>query len=286
MKLTVIGVGLIGGSFARALKKANVVDKVMGCGRDPDNLQRAVELGVIDDYCHDPAEAVADADFIFIAVPLGAMKSIFSSIKDHMKPSAVFTDGGSVKSSVVEDVIAVFGEVPGNFVPGHPIAGTENSGVEASFDTLYQNRRVILTPLDNTDNHAIETVERLWQKAGAEVSRMPVKHHDDVLAATSHLPHMLAFGLVDALAQQEQHTEIFKYAAGGFRDFTRIASSNPVMWRDICIANNQALGECLGTFANEMTDLAEAIKNRDSERLLTIFERAKKARDEFVDGTS
>nr|HPQ25618.1 prephenate dehydrogenase/arogenate dehydrogenase family protein [Gammaproteobacteria bacterium] len=169
-------------------------------------------------------------------------------------------------------------------VPGHPIAGTENNGVAASFAELYQNRRVILTPLAENDAASVVRVREMWQACGAEVTEMPVQHHDEVLAATSHLPHMLAFGLVDMLARLKENDEVFRYAAGGFRDFTRIASSNPVMWRDICIANRQALGPMLAAFADEMNELAARIGAADGDALLAIFERAKAARDRYVDG--
>jgi prephenate dehydrogenase len=196
----------------------------------------------------------------------------------------VVTDAGSVKGSVVDDAAAVFGEVPAWLVPGHPIAGTERSGVAASFPELYHNRRVILTPLPQTDATALSKVRAMWQAAGAEVAEMDVAHHDEVLAATSHLPHMLAFGLVDSLARLQDNDEIFRYAAGGFRDFTRIASSSPVMWRDICIANAEALSEMLARFGEEMADLAETIRRRDGDHLMDIFSRAKAARDRFIDG--
>jgi len=227
---------------------------------------------------------VEDADMVFIAVPLGAMRATFSAIKDRLSDHAVVTDGGSVKGSVVADAEAAFGSVPANLVPGHPIAGTERSGVEASFAELYRHRRVILTPLPETDPKAVDKVARMWRCCGAQVTSMGVAHHDEILAATSHLPHMLAFGLVDALARMRENDEIFRYAAGGFRDFTRIASSNPVMWRDICIANREALGEMLRGFSDEMADLADTIRRGDGEHLLEIFQRAKDARDRYVDG--
>ncbi|KAA6184563.1 prephenate dehydrogenase/arogenate dehydrogenase family protein [Thiohalocapsa marina] len=283
-RLAIIGVGLIGGSLARALRAAGQVDQVVGCGRSEQNLQQALELGVIDDYWRDPADAVRDADMVFLAVPLGAMAGVLESIHDALAPEAVITDGGSVKGSVVADAVRVFGRVPPRLVPGHPIAGTERSGVTASFPELYRNRRVILTPLPETDADALERVRAMWQATGAQVSEMAVAHHDQVLAATSHLPHMLAFGLVDALARMQDNDEIFRYAAGGFRDFTRIASSSPVMWRDICIANAPALSDVLSRFSDEMGDLADAIRGRDGDRLLEIFSRAKLARDRFIDG--
>jgi prephenate dehydrogenase len=197
---------------------------------------------------------------------------------------ALVTDGGSAKGSVVTDCREAAPELLQRFVPGHPIAGTENNGVAASFAELYHNRRVILTPLPENDPAAVARVRGLWETCGAEVTVMSVEHHDEVLAATSHLPHMLAFGLVDMLARMKENDEIFRYAAGGFRDFTRIASSNPVMWRDICIANREALSPMLAAFAEEMTALADSIAEADSDELLNIFERAKAARDRFVDG--
>ncbi len=281
-QLTVIGVGLIGGSLARALRRAGFVGEVVGCGRSLGNLQRARELGVIDRYHQDPAQAVAGADLVFIAVPLGAMAATFAAIRDHLAPGAILTDGGSVKGSVVADARQVFGQLPPRFVPGHPIAGTEQSGVEASFAELYRNRRVILTPLPETDPVATAQVQAMWEACGAEVTQMAVDHHDEVLAATSHLPHLLAYGLVDSLARLRENDEIFRYAAGGFRDFTRIASSHPIMWRDICLANREALGQMLARFQRELAELAADVEGGDGEALLAVFERAKAARDRYV----
>lgn len=283
-RLSIIGIGLIGGSLARALRVAGQVGEIVGCGRSAANLEKAVDLGVIDRFSHDPAEAVAGADLVFLAVPLGVMRSTMEAMRSGLDAAAVITDGGSVKGSVIADAVAVFGRVPPGLVPGHPIAGTERSGVEASFPELYQNRRVILTPLPDTDHAALGRVTDMWRTCGARVTEMEVGHHDEVLAATSHLPHMLAFGLVDALARRSDNDEIFRYAAGGFRDFTRIASSNPVMWRDICIANSEALGEMLRGFGVEMQDLGDTIRRGDGDHLLEIFERAKAARDRYTDG--
>jgi prephenate dehydrogenase len=283
-RLAVIGVGLIGGSLARALRAAGAVDEVVGCGRSAANLERAVALGVVDRGTQDPAEAVAGADLVFVAVPLGNMGAVFAAIRDALGAGAILTDGGSVKGSVVADARAAFGCIPSGLVPGHPIAGTECSGVEASFAELYRGRRVILTPLAESDPKAVDRVAAMWQVCGAKVTIMDVAHHDEVLAATSHLPHMLAFGLVDALARMRENDEIFRYAAGGFRDFTRIASSDPVMWRDICIANREPLGAVLERFGDEMKDLAETVRRGDGAHLLEIFARAKAARDRYVDG--
>ncbi len=248
-----------------------------------ENLEQARALGVVDRFTQDPALAVAGADMVFLAVPLGSMRGVFTAIRDHLSPEAVITDGGSVKCSVVADAVTAFGELPARLVPGHPIAGTERSGVAAAFPELYRDRRVILTPLPETDRQALGRVSAMWEACGADVTLMSVAHHDEVLAATSHLPHMLAFGLVDALARMRENDEIFRYAAGGFRDFTRIASSDPVMWRDICIANREALSAMLARFSIEMTDLAEHIRRGDGERLLELFERARASRDRYVD---
>ena len=282
-RLCIIGVGLIGGSLARALKHAAYCSEVVGCGRDQVQLQRAVELGVIDRYEQDPARAVADADVIVLAVPLGAMESVMHAIAAHVKPDAVITDVGSAKGSVAAAAQAAFGTVPGRFVPGHPIAGTEKSGVEASFADLYRDRRVILTPLAQTDADAVALVSEMWRQAGAEVVEMSVEHHDEVLAATSHLPHMLAFALVDTLARMHEQAEIFRYAAGGFRDFTRIASSDPVMWRDICLANREAIAAMIDRFQADLVGLREAIVQGDGKAIEEIFTRAKDARDRYCE---
>ena len=282
--LAVIGVGLIGGSLARALRQTGHVQRVVGCGRGRANLERAVELGVIDSYTHDPGEAVREADMIFVAVPLGAMRGVFEQMCGHLRSDAVVTDGGSAKASVIADFRSACPGHVSQFVPGHPIAGTEHNGVEASFAELYRYRRVILTPGPDTSEQALARVSAMWQVCGAEVVEMKVQRHDQVLAATSHLPHMLAFGLVDALARMEEHDDIFRFAAGGFRDFTRIASSNPVMWRDICIANSEALAQVMHGFADEMKDLAATIERGDGDHLLAVFERAKAARDTYIDG--
>ncbi len=283
-RLAIIGVGLIGGSLARALRAAGEVGEVVGCGRGKENLEQAVQLGVIDSYTHDAGEAVQGADVVFLAVPLGAMRDTFAAIKGQLGDAAVVTDGGSAKGSVVNDCRAIFGqELPG-FVPGHPIAGTENSGVEASFAELYQNRRVILTPTEKTSDEALQLITTMWEICGSDVTHMSVQHHDEVLAATSHLPHMLAFALVDSLARMKENDEIFRYAAGGFRDFTRIASSSPVMWRDICIANRDAISSIMQGYSHDMAVLADTVSRGDGEHLLEIFERAKESRDRYIDG--
>ena len=282
-RLCIIGVGLIGGSLARALREACACGEIVGAGRNPDHLQQAVDLGVIDRYETDIAAAVQGADMVFVSVPLGAMAAVFSAMKDSLATDVVLTDGGSAKASVIAAAEQAFGQVPDFFVPGHPIAGIEQSGVAAAITDLYRERRVILTPLAHTDSGAVTRVRQMWEAAGAVVTEMDPAHHDEVLAATSHLPHVLAFALVESLARLQDKREIFEYAAGGFRDFTRIASSDPVMWRDICLANGEAILNMIERYSADLQTLADAVRQHDSDRLLEIFTTAKQARDAFVD---
>jgi prephenate dehydrogenase len=244
-------------------------------------LIKAVELGVIDRYDTSIPNAAQDADIVVVCVPLGAMHAVFEQINAAEIKNTVITDAGSAKQSVIDDAEFVFGTGFQNFVPGHPIAGTERSGVSAAFPGLYQNRRVILTPTENTSSDALEKVRAMWQSAGAEVDTMSAEHHDLVLAGTSHLPHLLAFGLVDCLNNLEDVDEIFRFAAGGFRDFTRIASSDPVMWRDICLSNRDQVMVMMKRYRIEMEKMYKALEAGDGEKLREIFERAKKVRDAF-----
>ena len=280
--LAIIGVGLIGGSLARALRKAKLVNRVSGCNRNEETLKKAVELGVIDDYSLDISEAITGADVVVIGTPLSTTEKLLPQIVNSLKVDAVLTDVGSAKSSVVDAAREVMGDKLSRFVPGHPIAGTEQSGVEASFAELFIDHRVILTPLTETDASAHKLITEMWQAVGADVVDLDVKHHDDVLAATSHLPHMLAYALVDCLAGLQEREEIFKYAAGGFADFTRIASSSPEMWHDICFSNRDSLLDTLELFSDHINQIKVAIDNSDSEKLLEIFKRAKQARDKFT----
>ncbi len=284
--LSIIGVGLIGGSLARALKKAKLVNRVTGCNRGEDTLKKAVELGVIDDYTLDISEAVKGADVVVIGTPLSTTEKLLPQIAEALDAKTVLTDVGSAKASVVNVARAALGDQFPRFVPGHPIAGTEQSGVEASFAELFIDHRVILTPVEDTCDKAHKLITDMWQAVGADVIDLDVEHHDEVLAATSHLPHMLAYALVDCLAGMQERDEIFKYAAGGFADFTRIASSNPDMWHDICFSNRDALLKTLDVFSEHMNQIKDAIKKSDSEQLLEIFKRAKQARDKFVSGRS
>jgi len=284
-RLCIIGVGLIGGSLARALRQRGYCQEVVGSSRRREHLQEAVDRGVIDRYETDAGRAVAGADMVLIAVPLGAMEAVLGEIRGRLAEAAIITDVGSAKGSVVAAARAVFGEIPARFVPGHPIAGTEKSGVAASFASLFDGRQVILTPLPETDPAATEQVRQMWLTAGAAVQLMDVAHHDRVLAATSHLPHLLAYAVVDSLARLGDHDEIFRYAAGGFRDFSRIAGSDPVMWRDICLANRDAILDIVGGFSEDIARLVTAMRAGDGDTLLDVFARAKSARDRYTDGT-
>ena len=282
-RLAIIGVGLIGGSLSLALKKAGAVNEVVGYSRTEKVRQQALELGIIDRVATSIADAVKDADLVFLAVPMGAMSAVLSELSHHIKDDAIITDGGSAKAQVVDVAREVLGDSFGQFVPGHPIAGTERSGPSAAFSELYQDHRVVLTPVDETDPEALEKVRAMWMATGAEVFEMEVKHHDVVLAATSHLPHVLAFNLVGMLAERDDCDEVLRYAAGGFRDFSRIASSDPLMWRDICLTNSDAILGLLAQYQQGLEQLKQAIKQQDGEHLISIFERAKQARDTRFD---
>lgn len=281
-RLTIIGVGLIGGSLARALRREHPGIEVVGCGRHLPNLERARELGVIDRYETDPGRAVEGSDLVVVAVPVGAIGPIFAAIAGHLAAGAVVTDVGSTKGNIVDAARRNLGGRLADFVPGHPIAGTERSGVGASFAELFQGCRVILTPLAETRRTALERVRALWTLAGARVSEMDVRHHDEVLAATSHLPHLLAYTLVDTLARMDDSEEIFDYAAGGFRDFTRIASSDPALWRDISIANRDAMLDTVQRFTDNLAAVTEALQRNDGDALMKVFARAKEVRDRFA----
>jgi prephenate dehydrogenase len=282
-RLCIVGVGLIGGSLAKDLRRLSLCGEVIGCSRKRENLVRARELGIIDAYHLDPAKAVAGADMVVLAVPLGAMAAVLEAMSPGLAAGAVLTDVGSAKRSVLEAARSAFGAIPENFVPAHPIAGTEHSGVEAALQGLFQGCRVILTPTDETRPAAVSRVRDMWQSVGAEVLEMDPAHHDQVLAATSHLPHMLAYTLVDMLGQMEERVEMFRYAAGGFRDFTRIASSDPQMWHDICIANRDALVDALDQFQADLEIATDAIRDGDGKTIKEIFTRAKALRDRYAD---
>ncbi|MEH6492952.1 bifunctional prephenate dehydrogenase/3-phosphoshikimate 1-carboxyvinyltransferase [Halopseudomonas sp.] len=280
-RLTVVGLGLIGGSFAKGMRQSGFCGEVVGCDLDPVSRRQAVPLGVVDRVVADLAEAVDGADLIMLAVPVLGMRAVLEQLAALPQPRAVVTDVGSTKGAVVKAVEEVFGEVPSHFVPGHPIAGSEKSGVEAARADLFKHHKVILTPLENTSEQALMLVQQCWQALQADVEQMSVADHDEVLAATSHLPHLLAFSLVDTLAGRNENLEIFRYAAGGFRDFTRIAASDPVMWRDVFLANRDAVLRSLDAFTQDLSRLRDAVESRDANTLLGVFTRAKSAREHF-----
>ncbi len=287
--LCIIGTGLIGGSLSLALKARAesgaddaFCEHVIGAGRREETLQQAQQLGIIERYYTQIAEAVAEADIVFVSVPLGAMQGVFEQIKPALKDTAIVTDAGSAKQSVQLIAEQVFAEKSDRFVAGHPIAGTENSGPQAAFAELYEDRRVILTPAANTQKTALALVEAMWQKTGANVESMDALHHDKVLAATSHLPHALAYALVDCLASMDDIDEVFRFAAGGFRDISRIASSDPVMWRDIFMQNREQILEMMQRYRDELDMIYNALQQEDADSLEALFARAKKSRDQFV----
>jgi 3-phosphoshikimate 1-carboxyvinyltransferase len=274
--------GLIGGSVARALAQFGFNGEVVGVGRDPAPLAQAISDGCLSAFTTDLQTACIDADLVIIAVPVLAITSVLQELAPVLADHTVVTDVASVKQAVVDAAESVFGKLPANFVPGHPIAGSEQSGYAAAKPDLFVGRRVILTPLTHTNAHAVTLVTEFWQKIGAEVLQMPVAHHDEVLAATSHLPHLLAFGLVDTLSQQGESEEIFRFAAGGFRDFTRIASSDPVMWRDIFLTNAEAIAAILDEYTANLAQLRAVLLARDSSQLFTLCKRANRSREVFL----
>jgi prephenate dehydrogenase len=284
-RLCLIGTGLIGGSIAKAARERGLVNSIVAYGpeRNWPNLQRAQELGVIDTYSADIGAVAADADLVIIATPVGAIAQVCTLLKPYWRKECIYSDAGSTKGSVVEAVRSVFGHVPENFVPAHPIAGAERSGVEAAQADLYQNRRLIITPLDDTDPQAVDKLDAFWRGLGSSVSVMSVQHHDSVLAATSHLPHILAFALVAMLGRKDEQNEIFKYAAGGFKDFTRIASSDPTMWQDICVANHQELLPLLREYREQLLRIEHMLLEERPQALHEEFSYAKQARQRFLE---
>ncbi len=278
----IVGLGLIGGSVARGLRRGGLCRAIYACGRDQRPLQQAQADGVLDAWSTDLKAMAVKADVILICVPTLTVRQVFEDLKGVVSDTTILTDAASVKGSVVEDFKAVFGNESGQFVPAHPIAGSEQSGYLASNAELFAGRKVILTPLANTSRTAVSLVTQLWQALGAQVDEMRVDTHDAVLAATSHLPHLLAYSLVNTLARQKQTDDIFRYAAGGFAGLTRIASSDPVMWRDIFLANGPATVAVLDAYVLELTRMRDAIVTGDGDLLRRSFQSAKDARDNFV----
>jgi len=283
MRLAVIGVGLIGGSFALALKQAGKVSHVVGVGRNRANLDLARERRIIDSTAPDVATAARDADVVFVATPVGQFPAIFGQLKDS---KALITDGGSTKRDVVAVARTVLGARIAQFVPGHPVAGAEKSGAGAAAAELFRGRRVILTPLKENPPASVAQVQALWEACGARVTRLDPEEHDAVLAAVSHLPHLLAYALVQDIAGRGNAEQLFSYAAGGFRDFTRIASSHPEMWRDICIANRDALLAELTRYSAQLGLVEKLLQAADASALEKLFREARDARDRWLKSSS
>jgi len=281
--MVVIGTGLIGGSLCLALKKAGLVERVTGVGRSRANLELAKELAIVDDWTHDIAEAVHGADVVLLAVPMTAYASVFKAMAPHLSATAIITDAGSTKQSAMAAARSFLPD-SSRFVAGHPIAGTEQSGAGAAFAELFEERLCILTPDADTRADALQRVQEMWEAAGSRVMRMGSAEHDDFLAAVSHLPHLAAFALVNAVRKQgnEEH-EPFEFAAGGFRDFTRIASSSPQMWRDIALCNRDAVIRQVDALQDELSSLKDALQSDDGEQLLEHFTSAKQARDAWLE---
>jgi prephenate dehydrogenase len=280
-KLTLIGVGLIGGSFALALREAGLVREVVGVGRSAENLSAALGMYVIDSYT-DAAHAVQGADVVLLSVPVGQMGPMMAAIAPHLAPHTIVSDVGSTKQDVVALARQHLSPHLAQFVPGHPIAGAEQSGVKAADGNLFSERNVVLTPLPETNPEARELIAKLWQACGAKVSEMTPALHDEVFAAVSHLPHLLAFGLVDYIAAQPNAEALFGFAASGFRDFTRIAGSHPEMWRDICLANRNALLQQITGYETELARIKQLIEAGDGEALAELFGHARDARQTLL----
>ena len=278
----IIGVGMIGGSIAHALREQQVCQKIIGIDPSAETLAWALNANLIEKGWQQVADCPEVPQVVIICVPVASMRAVFAQCKDWFSQCSAVTDVGSTKQSVIADLQAVCTPAPTNFVPAHPIAGREQSGVQAAVPGLFSGKKVIVTPTPETSPESLMQITEVWQQIGAEVEYMNADSHDQILAATSHLPHALAFALVDCLAKQTQTPEIFRYAAGGFSDFTRIASSDPALWRDICVANQPALIDAIERFEQTLKKLRESLQAHDAEALQCMFQDAKNARDKFT----
>ena len=288
-KLVVFGVGLIGGSFALALKRSGAAGIVVGIGRSRENLDAAQRRGIVDrGFARDEAwtAELADADLVLLSTPVGEMRSLFSAIAPHLGPRTVVTDAGSTKQDVIAAAREYLGSALPRFVPGHPIAGTEHSGAIAAFDALFRDKHVVLTPLAETDPEALARVAECWTRCGAAVRKLDAARHDAIFAAVSHLPHVLAFALVAEVAARPDADECFGFAGSGFRDFTRLASGHSGMWRDVCLANRDALRRDLGSYRDELNRVETLLAAADGDGLLRLFERARAIRDGWLERQS
>jgi len=281
-KLVIIGVGLIGGSFALALKKAKAVRHVVGVGRTKKNLNVALKLGVIDEASLDVAHAVRDADMVLIGTPVGQMAGVMRAIAPHLNEKIIITDGGSTKQDVIACARKYLGAHFPRFVPAHPMAGTENSGAASAFADLYRGRKVILVPQAETSARAVRQVGAAWVACGAHVVRLQAREHDEILAAVSHLPHVAAFALMGTLAKRKDARHALGFSAGGLRDMVRISGSSPEMWRDIFLANRTALLTAVDNYSDEIKAVRAALKSGDGAALQAMFERARSARERWL----
>jgi prephenate dehydrogenase len=299
-KLVIIGVGLIGGSFALALRKADLVTHVTGVGRSRANMERARDLGAIDEIARDLPSALKDADVVFLAIPVGQTGEIMAQISPYLETDTIVTDAGSTKQNVIEAARAHLAGHLRNFVPGHPVAGAELSGAGAANPNLFRDKNLVLTPIEETSVEALKRVTRLWQACGAQVSQMSARRHDEILAAVSHLPHVLAFTLMHYISSGDgldatdplftddmiRPSELLRFAGGGFRDFTRIAGSSPEMWRDICLGNREVLSRQIDAYQDELAALREMLVRGDGDALKRLFANAREARRQWLKETS
>jgi cyclohexadieny/prephenate dehydrogenase len=283
-KVALVGIGLIGSSLARVIRAEHLADTIAIATRSEATLKRAEELGLGDSYTNSAAEAVRDADLVIVSVPVGASGAVAKAIAGSLKPGAIVTDVGSTKASVIAQMQP---HIPphAHFVPGHPIAGTEHSGPDAGFATLFVERWCILTPPPETDRQAVEKLTRFWQACGSYVEQMDPSHHDLVLAIVSHLPHLIAYNIVGTAEHLEavSETEVIKYSASGFRDFTRLAASDPTMWRDVCLHNREAILEMLGRFTEDLSALQRAVRFGDGQALFDLFTRTRAIRRNIIE---
>lgn len=278
-RICIIGVGLIGGSFVAGLKQTNQVKTVIGFSRQESHLRKAQEMGIIDEYSLDISQVLKQVQMVIIATPVNSFQAILEMIKPHIDESVIISDVGSTKGSVIQIAKLVFGQMPAKFIPAHPIAGKEKSGIEAVDAQLFNQKRVVLTPTESTDIQTIAILSGLWKELGAKVEIMTDKKHDDLLAMTSHLPHMLAYGLMDYLISNNPYA--CRYVAGGFKDFSRIASSDALMWRDICINNPKEIVKHIEGYQKTLEKISNLIKNNKAEALEKLFQDAKSARDDW-----
>ena len=283
-KVCILGLGLIGGSIGLAIKRSNISNQITGYARSNSTLERAIELGLVDKVEDNLKDAVNDCDLVILATPLSAFKKLVEEMSPFLKKDCIITDTGSAKLSVIEDLRGI---LPNNveFIPGHPIAGTEESGPDAGFAELFDNRWCILTPTEENSSNAIDLIKEFWESIGSKVEIMDPLHHDKVLAITSHIPHLIAFNIVGTANNLANVTEkeVVKYSAGGFRDFTRIAASDPKMWSDIFTYNSEAVLEMLELFSNDLAKLKAAVIKKDSDLLFSNFEKTREVRKNIID---